>query len=150
MKNNPKRKMRKRSIIVLITLLLSLSGIQASHAPLQNGSDEWVAPPSSKDVKNPLTADETTIAAGKKIYTKDCYTCHGSKGKGDGPNAVAQSKAPKDLLLPKTQSQTDGELFWKISEGKKPMPTNKKTLTEEQRWQVLIYVRELAKQAKKK
>jgi len=39
---------------------------------------------------------------------------------------------------------TDGELFWKISEGRRPMPEFKKRLTEEQRWQLVNYVRTFA------
>ena len=35
------------------------------------------------------------------------------------------------------------ELFWKITEGRKPMPSTKKSLTEEQRWQVVNYIRTL-------
>jgi len=36
---------------------------------------------------------------------------------------------------------TDGEIFYKITEGRKPMPSFKKRMTEEQRWQLVNYVR---------
>ncbi len=38
----------------------------------------------------------------------------------------------------------EGEIFWKISEGRRPMPSFKKQLTEEQRWQLVNYLRTLA------
>ncbi|HEY4797975.1 MAG TPA: cytochrome c, partial [Bacteroidia bacterium] len=90
-------------------------------------------------------SDEASIAAGKKIYEKECLNCHGKKGKGDGKDAANQDATVADLSSAKVQAQTDGEIFWKISEGRKPMPANKKTLSEDQRWQVLNYVRTLKK-----
>lgn len=108
-------------------------------------ADVWKAPESAKNKKNPIAADDASIAAGKKVYEKECLSCHGKKGKGDGPNAATLEKPPGDLPSSKVQSQTDGELFWKITEGKKPMPATKLVLTDEQRWQVINYVRLLGK-----
>jgi mono/diheme cytochrome c family protein len=113
-------------------------------------SGEWTAPASARDVKNPVASDAASLAAGKKAFEKECLSCHGKKGKGDGPSAGTLEKAPASLLSGKVQSQTDGELFWKITAGKKPMPSSKKSLTEEQRWQVVNYVRKLAENAKSK
>ena len=45
------------------------------------------------------------------------------------------------------KEMTDGELFYKLSEGRMPMPGFKAKLSEEQRWQVLNYVRTLAKKS---
>ena len=108
-------------------------------------SDEWKAPDTAKEKKNPIATDETSVAAGKKAYEKECLNCHGKKGKGDGANAATLEKEVGDLTLAKAQNQTDGELFWKISEGRKPMPIGKKTLSEEQRWQVVNYIRTFKK-----
>lgn len=107
--------------------------------------DDWEAPKEAKAKKNPVAADQVALAEGKKMYEKECLSCHGKKGKGDGPKAEELDKAVRDLGLPKTQNQTDGELFWKIAEGKKPMPSTKKILTETQRWQVVIYIRSFKK-----
>lgn len=108
-------------------------------------SSDWEAPASAKDKKNPVASDEASIAAGKKMYEKECLSCHGKKGKGDGPKAAEYDKATPDMTTEKFHKETDGEIFWKITEGKKPMPSAKKTLTEEQRWQVINYVRTLKK-----
>ena len=105
----------------------------------------WKAPESAKQKKNPVASDEASIAAGKKMYEKECFSCHGKKGRGDGPNSATLEKPPGDLPSSKVQSQTDGELFWKITEGRKPMPSAKLILTDEQRWQVVNYVRVLGK-----
>lgn len=110
----------------------------------------WTAPASSKNLKNPVAVDAASLSAGKKAYKKECLSCHGKKGKGNGPSAVTLDVRPPSLLTDKVKAQTDGELFWKITKGKKPMSSAKKSLTETQRWQVVNYIRQLAKNAKGK
>jgi len=77
------------------------------------------------------------------VYADKCAHCHGDTGKGDGRDANRYDPAPTDLSDSKKMNPaTDGELFYKISEGKKPMPVFKNKLTEDQRWQlVLLFVR---------
>lgn len=136
----------RKIILRGLSLAVLLLGLQA----IGYSQKTWNAPASAKSVKNPVAADAASLAAGKKAYEKECLSCHGKKGKGNGPSAVTLEVAPASLLSDKVQSQTDGELFWKITEGKKPMSSAKKSLTEQQRWQVVNYVRQLAKDAKSK
>jgi len=105
----------------------------------------WEAPKAASEVKNPIPADAKSIAAGKTVYTQQCAACHGTTGKGDGPAAIALKTKPGDLSDPKMWQQTDGALFWKISEGRESMPAYKKLLTDEQRWNVVNHTRTLAK-----
>jgi mono/diheme cytochrome c family protein len=107
--------------------------------------EDWIAPASAKNKKNPIEVNAANLASAKKSYEKECLSCHGRKGKGDGPSSVTLDVIPGDLSAAKVQDQTDGELFWKITEGKKPMPTTKLTLTDDQRWAVVNYVRTLKK-----
>ena len=104
---------------------------------------EWIAPPSAIKVTNPIASNEQSIAAGKIVYTKNCYDCHGKKGKGDGPKSGDLEISPRDFTQEQFQKQTDGSIFWKISEGRKPMLSFKKEISEEQRWQVINYIRTL-------
>jgi mono/diheme cytochrome c family protein len=115
-------------------------------AAAQDGkpADEWKAPARAAKKKNPVASDEKSIAAGKEVYTKNCFSCHGPEGKGDGPAAKDLEKRPGNLSDPKLWAQTDGALFWKVTEGRKPMPTFEKLLSEEERWSVINYVRTLA------
>jgi mono/diheme cytochrome c family protein len=71
-------------------------------------------------------------------------TCRGPAGKGDGPGAAALEKKPADLAARIRSGATDGELFWKISEGRSPMISWKGSLSETQRWQLVSYIRTLA------
>jgi mono/diheme cytochrome c family protein len=106
--------------------------------------DEWKAPAYAAAKKNPVPADEKSIAAGKRTYAANCAACHGNGGKGDGPAAPSLERPPGDLTSAKAQAQSDGALFWKITTGRKPMTPAPKEVTEVQRWQVVNYVRTFA------
>ena len=109
---------------------------------------KFPAPASADAVVNPLKGNAAATAAGKLIYTQYCVTCHGTKGKGDGIAAPGLPKPPADHTSDFVQKQTDGAIFWIITQGNNPMPTYKTTLTETQRWQVVNYIRTLAKPKK--
>jgi len=105
---------------------------------------EWKAPLREARRRNPVTANEQSLDAGKRAYTKECLSCHGKTGKGDGPGAADLKLPPSDLSDSSLWTQSDGELFWKITEGRKPMPTFAKLLSDDQRWHVVNYIRTLA------
>lgn len=108
----------------------------------------WIAPPSAQANKNPITASPTVLKEAKTIYLANCSPCHGDKGKGDGPAAAALNPKPADHTSPVLAKETDGALFWKISEGRTPMPTYKTMLSENQRWELVDYIRSLSKSKK--
>lgn len=103
---------------------------------------KWVAPASAKNVKNPFSGN-SSINKGKSIYKMRCVVCHGEKGKGDGPAGKALNPPAADHSSAAVQAQTDGELFWKISEGRGPMVGWKLILSEEERWHLVNYLRTL-------
>jgi mono/diheme cytochrome c family protein len=136
-------KLRARMWGLLISvpvLFLIAPGRDAAGAE----GDEWVAPARAARKKNPVALDASSVATGKKLYLRECFSCHGATGKGDGTAAKDLQKSPGDLSSPKTQSQSDGALFWKITEGRNPMPACEKLLSEEERWHVVNYVRTLS------
>ena len=105
----------------------------------------WEAPARAAAKKNPVATDADSLAAGKKVYASNCLACHGEKGKGDGPASAAVNPKPHDLAEEVVKKQSDGALFWKLTEGKTPMPAYDKTLSETDRWQVINYVRTIDK-----
>jgi len=113
-------------------------------------STPWVAPKDADNVKNPLAGNAGAIAEGKTLYVANCGPCHGDKGKGDGPAAQGLNPKPADHTSVSVQSQTDGAIFWKLSEGRAPMPAYKKIFSDQQRWELVNFIRTLAKGAKKK
>jgi len=110
----------------------------------------WVAPKTADNVKNPLSTDNSKMAETKTLYITNCGPCHVDKGRGDGPAAPGLNPKPADHTSAAVQSETDGAIFWKLSEGRSPMPAYKKIFSEEQRWELVNYIRTLAKTAKKK
>lgn len=125
--------------LVVITAIISFTTMSAFYFQPK----EWKAPASADAKKNPLGDDAATIAAGKAVYVKECLSCHGKKGKGDGPSAAELDVPAGNFTTAATQGQSDGALFWKISEGRKPMPSFKKKLNETKIWQSVIYMRTL-------
>lgn len=133
---------RARNLIVPLFICFSFSNAFSQ-------SRKFPSPPSADGLTNPMKGNAEATAEGKKIYTLYCVPCHGSKGRGDGIAAPGLSKPPADHTSDFVQNQTDGALFWIISEGNNPMPTYKTTLTETQRWQLVNFIRTLAKTKKK-
>jgi mono/diheme cytochrome c family protein len=109
------------------------------------GSCDWKAPPTAVNRPNPVPSNANTIALGQKLYVANCFTCHGESGKGDGPGGAALEKKPADLAACiKANNETDGSLFWKISEGRSPMVSWKASLSETQRWELVNYIKTFA------
>ena len=113
--------------------LLGFASISVAQGP-------WQAPASEKGKKSP----GGTAANGKKLAETNCVSCHGPGGKGDGPAAAALNPKPADWTSGKVQSESDGELFWKISNGRGPMPPWKH-LSDKDRWDLVAHVRSLKK-----
>ena len=133
----------KRSVLLAaapvagLLVVLTISGVVAAHH-----DDDWKIPEEAKQKKNPVPANDSMLAAAKSTYTDKCKSCHGEKGDGKGSDADMYSPSPSDFTdADMMTDMTDGEIFWKISEGRRPMPSFKNRLTEEQRWQLVNYLR---------
>lgn len=129
----------RAGIVVLAAGLVVVFGVGAADVWAQA---TWVAPASEKTKKNPLPSDKKAIEQGEKVAKVNCVSCHGPKGKGDGPAAVALNPKPADWTSKKVQAESDGEIFWKISTGRGAMPSWKH-LPENDRWALVRYIRTL-------
>lgn len=104
----------------------------------------WPVPEADKNKVNPLKNDATAAAAGKTLWDQHCKSCHGSKGKGDGPKASQLDTDPGDFSKPAFKNQTDGELFYKTTVGRKDMPAYKTKIPDaNDRWKLVNYMRSL-------
>lgn len=110
------------------------------------GDDRWIAHPSAKSLANPLNHDKPSIKKGRTIFKQRCVVCHGQEGKGDGAGSKALNPKPANLASQLVQSQADGELFWKISEGRGPMITWKNIIPEQDRWHLVNFIRTLGQE----
>src|SRR5512140_206639 len=101
----------------------------------------WRAPQKAAKRKNPIRADAESLAAGADLYKRQCASCHGTTGAGDGPACVDLKRKPESLRDLELAKESDGEIFWKLTEGKKPMPSFVQWLSEDDRWHVINYIR---------
>ncbi len=103
----------------------------------------WIAPASAKKLKNPVTTSKksSSAKAGKKIFKSRCVACHGAAGKGDGPGGKALNPKPANLTSYKVQKQVDGEIYWKITNGRGAMVKWEGILSKTDRWNLVNYIR---------
>ncbi|MHB1861530.1 MAG: c-type cytochrome [Gemmatimonadaceae bacterium] len=122
-----------------------IGALAASPATAQESSNAsvWVAPEAPAHQPNPVPVTNDAVARGRGLFRANCEMCHGQHGRGDGQIAGSLPVHPADLTSDRVQSQTDGALFWKITEGRGPMPSARSTLTPAGRWAVIDYIRSL-------
>lgn len=118
-------------------LVCLISGIASAQNPAYEQDTLWRAPDEAVARPNPLSLRPETAAGGRKLFLKNCAECHGPAGSG------MEKKHSADFHLPVVQAQSDGTLFWKITNGNasRGMPSFSK-LPELQRWQLVLYIRQ--------
>jgi len=135
-----KPKTLAKILLALAILLIFLSiGLAAFH------KTPWSVPLEAKMRKNPLVTSDANLNAARPVYNEYCANCHGDSGKGDGSDAMMYDPSPSDLTDAKHMNTlTDGDIFYQITQGRKPMPSFRKKLSDDQRWQLVILVRTFA------
>lgn len=109
---------------------------------------QWPAPAEAAGLSNPAKNRPEMVKLGKELYEQRCLDCHGREGKGNGFMSAqlkreGQPIAPTNLASQMVQANTDGELFWKITNGKSPMPSSRVRFSDEERWAIVAYLRTL-------
>jgi mono/diheme cytochrome c family protein len=100
----------------------------------------------NRSQKNPLPSNKATLAAGKEAFGHSCVVCHGLDGQATGvPFADRMSPPIPSLASHQVQDYSDGQLKWVIDNGLAPsgMPASKGTLTDEEIWSIVTYIRHL-------
>jgi mono/diheme cytochrome c family protein len=103
----------------------------------------WRAPARAARMANPVAASPQAINRGKALYVQECVACHGKTGRGDGPKAPDLKINPGDFSKAASTRQSDGELFWKITRGRTPMPAYRSRFSDEDRWMLVHFIRSL-------
>jgi mono/diheme cytochrome c family protein len=128
---------------ILMSAIVGFSVICFSFMP--DGKKPWDAPAAAASKANPQKGAES-ISNGKALFAKHCQSCHGKAGMGDGTKASELKTEPGDFSKTAFQGQSDGAIFYKVSEGRDDMPSFKKKLTEANDiWDVVNFVRTLKK-----
>jgi mono/diheme cytochrome c family protein len=122
-----------RSLLVILSLTAFTTFTMAQG---------WTVPAKNSGMKNPVASSKESLSNGKELWAKHCKSCHGAMGLGDGPKAAALDVPSGDFSSKAFQAQTDGDLFYKVSEGKGKMPGFKKSITDDNdRWALVNYMR---------
>jgi mono/diheme cytochrome c family protein len=138
--DDPRKK--KRTLILAALAIIFVLAVAAVLYSLT----EWNAPASARRLQNPLPANPSAVHEGMFLYQKHCKSCHGEDGDGNGNRASELSVMPTNFTnAPEMNRLTDGELFWKITHGHRPMPAFEDKLNETERWQVVDYIRAFAR-----
>lgn len=124
--------MRAALGFLLAVLAVTVLAQNLSYQP----DPDWRAPEPAAARTSPLSPSEEIVGGGRKLFQRHCAECHGEDGSG--------RKKSADLQLPMVQLQSDGTLFWKITNGnpRRKMPSWAR-LPELQRWQLVAYIRTL-------
>jgi mono/diheme cytochrome c family protein len=134
--------MKQVTISRIIRMFIAVFMAFGFTAVIGQTTPTWNVPAKYKTMKSPVAPSKDNTATGKEFYSKDCKSCHGSAGLGDGPKAASLDISCGDFSSAKFQSQSDGEIFFKISEGMGKMPSFKKTIpNDNDRWAVVQYLR---------
>ena len=134
--------MKTRITICIAAVIIILSGTAFKISGFQ--PKPWIVPEKNAKMINASPSNAATIKDGKELWVQHCQSCHGKSGKGDGPKAAQLKTESGNFTLPETQKQTDGSIFYKISEGRGDMPAFKKKIPEaEDIWNVINFIRTL-------
>ena len=140
----------KRTLFLMITVL-ALSTVILAACGGGTPAETAPQPPAEYAGKtNPFANQADAATAGGALYAERCASCHGATGAGDGPAAAALDPKPANLATV-VGDQADDFLFWRIMEGgavepfNSSMPAQKGILTDDQVWQLVTFIRTLAK-----
>jgi mono/diheme cytochrome c family protein len=111
-----------------VAFFLGFSALFILIVAFYQGPKAWEVPSNYQHMRNPVKADSASIAIGRDMYGRYCKSCHGITGKGDGPRAEKMSPPPGDFTSPFFARETDGAIFYKMTEGHKDMPSFKKRI----------------------
>jgi len=122
----------KNGMIVVLLMIVPAVGF----------GQEWVVPAEKKARLSEIEFTGEMVKLGTQVYQINCKSCHGDPGKN---NVTKLMPPPPDPVSAKTQQNTDGDLYYKVQEGRGPMPSFKNSLTSSEIWQVIAYIRSLNK-----
>lgn len=137
------KKVNIQNYVAVLGVLIFVGGLLSFTLPQDKKPKPWEVPAEFKNAKNPVTADKSSVNTGKMLYMKNCASCHGKMGKGDGPKARNLEDFPGDFTMAEYQKQTDGEIHYKTLKGREDMPSYEGKISDEDVWNIVNYIRSL-------
>lgn len=140
--------MKKMWWVVLIAGIAAALLLSACASKAPAAANETPVPADYAGKTNPFSGQAAAADAGKQIFTDNCASCHGDGGKGDGPAGASLDPKPANLTVV-APTLADDRIFWIVSEGgaaagkSASMASWKGTLSSDEIWQAITYVRTL-------
>lgn len=128
------------SLATVIGASFLFMNVEAQQTP-----KPWEVPAEFKNMKNPVASNDASIKAGGALYMKNCASCHGKTGLGDGVKSRALKDYAGDFSGAFYQNQTDGEHFYKTKFGRNEMPKYEGKMSDEDIWSMVNYMRTFKK-----
>ena len=129
-------RLRPGGLVVLLAATLAMTVAVRAQTP------DWTIPEDAATLVSPLTVTADVLKHGASIFASRCKKCHGAEGRGDGPYSDPKRPAA-DLTEPDVAKTADGVLFYKIWNGRRPMPAFKLDMEKEDVWSLVAYVKTL-------
>lgn len=129
----------------ILKLLIVSAAALMLNATIVAQPKPWVVPANFTSMKNPVAKGDASTKAGLALYAKNCASCHGKTGLGDGVKARSLKTSTGDFSKAEFQGQTDGDLFFKTKTGRGEMPKYEGKLTDDDIWNVVNFMRTLKK-----
>jgi mono/diheme cytochrome c family protein len=135
----------KNSIRLAAMLCTVIIFVTTNIAMAQKAAGPWTIPAKYKSMKSTVKAGDPSIATvGKDLYNKNCKSCHGSKGLGDGTKSASLKTLIPSFAEKKFKAQADGDIYFQSFVGRDEMPNfEKKILDEADRWAVVAYIKSM-------
>ena len=131
--------------LIIKSGLIIIAGLALLSMNVNAQAKAWTVPAQFKTMKNPVAAGDASNKAGQALYMKNCASCHGKAGLGDGVKARMLKDFPGDFSAAAYQGQTDGEQFFKTKTGKGEMPKYEGKLSDDDIWNIVNYMRTFKK-----
>lgn len=129
---------RVGTVVFALTLGLG-AGLSAQY-------QGWTIPDGGKDEKSPVKSAADAARKGKSLFASNCTKCHGPEGKGDGPDSDHAADLTDEFRI---ELNPEGVLYYKVWNGHPPdMPGFKSTLTKDDTWALVEYLKVLRAPAK--
>lgn len=134
----------KLKIVLAGTVLLAFSVTQVMDAQQKKG-EPWTIPAEYKKMANPVPKDDVNLKLGASSWAKNCASCHGKTGLGDGPKGRMTKTSPGNFSSAEFQALADGDMFYQTKTGRGEMPAYDKKVPDNEMWAIVHHMRTFKK-----
>ena len=132
-----------KTILVLVFVACLATFLMAMNAAQPAKGKPWIIPEKYKIMKSTVKSSDASVQEGEALYRKNCISCHGRTGAGDGIKAKTLDTFPGNFTTSEFQSQSDGTVFYQSKFGRNEMPKYENKIEDTDIWNMVNYMRTL-------